>query len=213
MIFKILTKVDLAKDRNDCDQLFSTTPFDCEGAFRRVWLGNYYVVKRQKSYVKPEYGNIECNRIEYELYCKYKKLNILAKVEWVTKDWKYLKIERCKTGDDVYHTLENKLRNLGLWDDTLQNPNLSLAERVQVEVDRFCTALTVMAEGGTADWLDNYYWWDKKFKAQDVFDIINKDEWCKKLLELPASTLRDAHVNNWGINEKGELVLIDYAGV
>jgi hypothetical protein len=206
MIFNILSKVDLAKDHNDCDQLCNNLPFDCEGAFRRVWLGDHYVVKREKG----EYSHIQCNRTEYELYCKYRKLNILAEVQWVTEDWKYLKIKKCKTGDEVYYMLENKLRNLGLWDDTFNDNSLTLGERVQVEVDRFCTALMILSEVG----LDSCYWWDnKKFKIEYVFDILKKDEWCRRLLELPASTLMDAHVNNWGINERGELVLIDYAGV
>ena len=210
-IFKILTKIDLILSPLDADEVVRNTAPKGEGAFRRVWVGNYSVLKRCRTIplngFPVDLGGGVMNRKEKEIWDAYKHLGILAPVHWVSSDYRYLMMEVLNTSpEEKSKKIKTCFRDFYFGEESVDNSALALR--------RACVILNcVKKHGKTTEatrQIKAHPYWDGRIDPKYVdFD----KPLIKAILQLPEEVIIDLHFGNWGVDENGSLKIIDYAGV
>ncbi len=220
LVMRKVTAVDLVNSIESANKVVSTLAPTGEGTFRRVWVGGYKVLKRAKSNLpvvrqkNGEAGANVFNIVEAQYWEKYKGLGVLAKVEWVSGDGKYLVMERLDCSDAAKCEKMKELFS-DFWVDggiSERENGIRCMERVRVYLHHMIqnrkhgsarllmTQQTLTRDGA----------WDKKV---NLLSINHADDLLMKLRQLPGDVAQDLHYNNWGVNDAKELKVLDYAGL
>lgn len=210
---KTVTPIDLVDNVLTAQSIVACQPPISEGAFRKVWLGNYQVLKEAKMVPDGNHdrgmGNGEANRREFEIWEKYKDLNILAEIKWKSGCNKYLTMELL---DMQRPTKDQEIQSLfyDLWvDEGSQNDSaIKCMERMRLVTWALVASNFDGKQATQRMKLNN---WDGKVDPRKVdFDR----EIYQKIFQLPPKTIWDLHYSNWGYScFKKELLILDYAGI
>lgn len=190
----------------------TSQPCTSQGMFREVWVGNYGVLKKGKDVPGGGFdislGGGEMNRREFEVWTKYNHLGLLAKINWVSPDNLYLSMEKLNMNEG----LKNKaIKDLffDFWVD--QNDDRESAINCLNRVKLVLWALLkANNERKLATYLIKLNGFDGLMNPGKV--DLNREIY-GKLLQLPKDIVWDLHYSNWGLDHKGELKILDYAGV
>jgi hypothetical protein len=215
LIMKKVTPIDLVDSSLSADQIVLSTPPNAEGVFRRVYVGNYRVLKRAKSvipklWVKDDRDTTACrfNLVEADNFKRFGHLNILAKVEWVSQDGRYLVMEKMEMSE--FHRIQ-AVKSLfsHLWVDGYDGnwqAAVDCCERLRVSMRHYYDNNFDISMMGSLmqdpAWDRKVYWGGLPFD-KGIYKLIT---------ELPYNVAIDLHYNNWGLDTNGNLKIIDYAG-
>lgn len=215
LIMKKVTAIDLVDNNIAADQIVTTTPQTAEGVFRRVYVGNYRVLKRAKSvipklWVKDPSDTSACrfNLVEAENFKRFGHLGILAKVEWVSADGRYLVMEKMDMAE--FERIQAVKRTFSeLWVDSCDGDwqaAVDCCQRLRVAMRHYYDNNMDPSLMGS---LMHDSAWDRKiyYKKIDFSKGIYK-----VITQLPYDVASDLHYNNWGLDINGNLKIIDYAG-
>ena len=213
LTMKAVTPIDLVDNVLAAQSITCQAAPISEGAFRKVWLGNYQVLKEAKAIPDGNHsrsmGNGEANRLEAEIWNKHKDLDILAEIKWKSACNKYLTMELL---DMDRPTKDQQIQNLfhDLWVD--ENSENESAIKCMERMRLVTWALVVSNfDGKQATQRMKLNNWDGKVDPRKVdFDR----EIYQKIFQLPPKTIWDLHYSNWGYsNFRKQLLILDYAGI
>lgn len=214
LVMKRVTAIDLVDSNVAADQIAMNVPQTAEGTFRRVYVGNYRVLKRAKSTISKLWirGNdtsgCRFNLTEADNFKKYEHLGLFAKVEWVSADGRYLVMEKMDMSEQL-RIAAVKRTFADLWVDSPDGDwqaAVDCCERLRVSMRHYYdnnmdqTLMgSLMSDPG----------WDRKvyYKSLD----FNKGIY-KIIAQLPFDVAIDLHYNNMGCDVNGNLKIIDFGG-
>jgi hypothetical protein len=215
LVMKKITAIDLINSSVAADQIVTTIPPVSEGVFRRVWVGNYRVLKRAKSvipatWVKDPKDPSACkfNLVEADNFKRFEHLGLLAKVEWVSPDGRYLVMEKMDMSEHLRIAAVKRIF-ADLWVDSPDGDwqaAVDCCERLRVSMRHYYDNNMDMSSMSS---LLSDPGWDRKvyYKRLD----FNKGIY-KVITQLPFNVAIDLHYNNMGCDMNGDLKIIDYAG-
>ncbi len=211
LFMKKVSAIDLIDSVEKAKSVISQ-PCTSQGMFREVWVGNYGVLKKGKDVPGGGFdislGGGEMNRREFEVWQKFNNLGLLAKINWVSTDNLYLSMEKLNMNEG----LKNKaIKDLffDFWVD--QNDDRESAINCLNRVKLVLWALLkANNERKLATYLIKLNGFDGLMNPGKV--DLNREIY-GKLLQLPKDIVWDLHYSNWGLDHKGELKILDYAGV
>lgn len=211
---KKVTAIDLVDNNITADQVVMSTPQTAEGVFRRVYVGNYRVLKRAKSVIPKEWvkdGNdlsaCRFNLEEADNFKKFNHLGILAKVEWVSPNGRYLLMEKMEMSE--FERIQAVKRTFSeLWVDSSDGDwqaAVDCCERLRVFMMHLFLNSFDLSKMNS---LMGESRWDRKI----YYKLNLNKEIYQKIMQLPYDVAIDLHYNNWGLDVNGDLKIIDYAG-
>ncbi len=205
--FKPLSKVDLCRNLDSANLLSSLVAPNASGVTRDVWLGNYWVLKKDK-------GRVMNCEWEYKVYQHF-KLPILGEVVW--SEGRYNVMVKYNTKKDLVveklkehvGSLYGRKVNEEEMEYLLQITNSLLYEYISnnKKLDN------KLIERLERDERTKEWGWrgDREEKSlRKLIENIEKNNIGSQLLLLPPQSVYDLHSKNWALDEKGELKIIDY---
>jgi hypothetical protein len=211
LFMKKVSAIDLIDSVEKAKRIISQ-PCTSQGMFREVWVGNYAVLKKGKEVPGGGFdislGGGEMNRRENQVWTKYNHLNLLAKINWVSTDNLYLSMEKLNMDEERKNKAIKDLFG-DFWVDEgdekksaancLNRVKMVLWALLKANYDKLIATSLLKA---------NHF--DRKV---NLAKVELKKEIYRKLLQLPKDVVWDLHYSNWGLDHKGELKILDYAGV
>lgn len=217
LVMKRITAIDLVDSDVKANEIVINVPQTAEGAFRRVYVGNYRVLKRAKSVI-PKLWIIDesdktgkrFNLTEADNFKKYEHLGLFAKVEWVSADGRYLVMEKMDMSDHLRIAAVKKVF-ADLWVDSPDGDwqaAVDCCERLRVLFDHY---FNNNKDKTKLDTLMGDSKWDRKVYWKKLETFLDKGIYAK-IAQLPFDVAIDLHYNNMGCDMNGNLKIIDFGG-